>query len=290
MIVRLNDIIEKIENKILYPEIERYEVGIPGFDQLYSVILGRTTYIGGSASSGKTEWDMEMKIRLSEKYGFKHFMVSPETGTAEDIYLELICKYEKRLLRQTAFERITVDIARNAYAFIHSHFFVREIEENSPSVIELLEECKEFLKEERFHTVTIDPWNELAHDFSPYGGREDKYLEFILGKFRRFCKKQNLHGYIVVHPRTLQKNKEGKYDPPTAYEFSGGGVWYAKADSILCVYRPFEFSESSDSTFTDIIIQKAKPKSVGKKGVFECDYDIYKGRYKSRPAKPEWNS
>jgi hypothetical protein len=81
----------------------------------------------------------------------------------------------------------------------------------------------------------------------------------------------------------LQKNKEGKYEAPTAYELSGGATWYAKADSILCVHRPCEFSDlPHERTYVDIIVQKAKPKEVGMKGVFAADYNWHTGRYSAR--------
>jgi len=52
----------------------------------------------------------------------------------------------------------------------------------------------------------------------------------------------------------------------------------------LCVYRPSEFSKIvSEQTHVNIIVQKAKPKAVGKKGIWEADYDwVSTGRYKDR--------
>jgi twinkle protein len=291
MIRRLNDLIDKVEFLISNPSSDCYSLGFPDLDPHYKVVLGATTYIAGIPSHGKTEWLFEMLIRLSEQYGFRHFLYSPESGTADEVYLELACKYLRKVSRENAFNRIKIDEFRHAVAFINEHFIVREMEEKAPNPTELLDEVKELCRETKIHTFTIDPWNELLHNFSEHGGRQDVYLEVILGNVRRFSRQMNMHSFIIAHPKTLSKNSEGKYDPPTAFEFSGGATWYAKAESILCVYRPFEFSETLyEQTYVDIIVQKAKPKKVGRKGVFEIDYDYNTGRYKSRhDSEPEFN-
>jgi twinkle protein len=169
---------------------------------------------------------------------------------------------------------------------------VRDIEEKAPSPLEIIEQVKGVMSEYKINTVTLDPWNELSHNFGEHGGRQDTYLEVVLGNIRRFSRKENIHTFIIAHPRTLIKNKEGRYDPPTAFEFSGGATWYAKADSILCINRPHEFSEAQfERSYVDIIVQKAKPKKVGKKGIFEIDYDYNTGRYKLRhDSEPQFNN
>lgn len=283
MIKRLNDIYGKFEDFIQNPLRKAYAIGIPEFDKLYKVVLGRTTWLGGIPSHGKTQFLLEMLIRLSENHGFRHLIYSPETGEAEEIYAELMCMYTKTLLRENAINRLTKERAAHAAAFIHHHFIVRDMTENMPTPKEFIEEVGEFIKTEKIQTITIDPWNEIYHDFNPHGGREDKYLEFSLGLIRRFARKEDIHTFIVVHPRTLRKNSEGIYEAPTAFEFSGGAPWYAKGDSILCAYRPFEFSDTEyERTYVDIIVQKAKPKYIGFKGTFKCDYDLQHGRYRPR--------
>lgn len=285
MIVKLNDIMGKVSALVANPSAKAYEVGFDELDKIYKVVLGATSYIGGQPSHGKTEWLFEMLIRLSLKHGWKHLIFSPESGTAEKIYLELICKYTSKVYREGAFNRVTELDAINSAAFIHSHFIVRDMTDKTPTPSEFLEEIKQIVTEEDIKTVSIDPWNEMFH---PYEGRQDTYLEVALSNIRKFARSNQVHCFVVAHPRTLQKNKEGKYEAPTAYELSGGATWYAKADSILCVFRPFEFSDiMHERTYVDIIIQKAKPKEVGQKGIFHADYNWHTGRYSPRVEQYE---
>ena len=270
----------KVSALVKNPSSKAFEVGFEELDKIYKVVLGATTYIGGQPSHGKTEWLFEMLIRLSILHGWKHLIFSPETGSAEKIFLELICKYTSKVYREGAFNRVTELDAINAAAFIHAHFIVRDMTEKTPTPGDFLKEIKQIVDSESIKTISIDPWNEMYH---PYEGRQDEYLSVALSDIRKFARNNQVHIFVVAHPRTLQKNKEGKYEAPTAYELSGGATWYAKADSILCVFRPFEFSEiQHERTYVDIIIQKAKPKEVGQKGIFNADYNWHTGRYSPR--------
>lgn len=283
MIVRLNDIQKKVIELINNPSVKVYSLGFDSLDPYYKIVLGSTTYIGGQPSHGKTEWLFEMLIRLTQLHGFRHLIYSPETGMAEKIYLELTCKYLSKVYREGAFNRITEFDFINASAYIHEYFIVRDMTEISPTPDEFLKEINETVIEMKINTISIDPWNEMIHHFGDSGGRQDVYLERALSKTRTFARLYNLHLFIVAHPKTLQKNKEGKYDAPTAYDLSGGGTWYAKADSIICVYRPNEFSDIiHERTYVQIIVQKAKPKEVGVKGDINFNYDWHTGRYFER--------
>lgn len=278
--IRLNKVIDEVEFIIKNPNRKTYPLNIQGLDDLYKVVLGSTTYIGGIPSHGKSEWHMEMLIRLTELHGFRHILFSPESGSPAEIYLELVCKFLRKTNKVGAFNKITIDEFRKQIAYVGDYFIIRDQTETPPTIDELLTEVKEMQRESDIHTISIDPFNELTHDF---GVRQDVYLSEKLGKIRSFSRMNNLHTFIIAHPRTLQKNKEGSYEPPTAYELSGGGTWYAKADSILCVYRPNEFDYNGsyeDRCKAEILVQKAKPKHVGVKGIFETTFEPHTNRYK----------
>jgi twinkle protein len=277
MIVRLGDIVNQVEDLINNPSIVTYPLQIEGFDQYYKVVLGSTTYIIGIPSHGKSEWHQEMLIRLTELYGFRHLLYSPETGSAAKIYLELCSKILKKPYKDGAFNKLTIDDFRNNIAYIQDYFIVKDQGENSPTFEELFNDYKAVAKNQKIHTVSIDPFNEMMHS---YEGRQDIYLENLLGNIRVFSRANNIHTFIVIHPRTLQKNKEGRYDPPTAYEASGGSMFYNKGESIICVYRENEFSENfNERCMAKIIVQKAKPKEVGQKGIFEVKFNTFENRY-----------
>lgn len=258
-------------------------IGFNALQDKYSVKLGCTTYILGIPGHGKSEWLFEILINLSEFYGWRHIIYSPETGTATDIFLELAIKYCKKPLKQIEQKEFG-----QAIGFLDEYFYVLNPKDNEKTPDKLFDlalkvKSEFYMDHKEFHTFSIDPWNELSHDFSEYSGREDKYLAFMLGHIRQKSKENQIHTFIVAHPRTLREKKnDNSYSPPTTYEFSGGAEWFNKAETIICIYRPKIYDRETNEYYNDvkIIIQKAKPKGIGcNKGEIELYYDVEKSRY-----------
>lgn len=273
---KLNHLHEKGKTKGKY-------IGFNSLVEKYSVKLGCTTYILGIPGHGKSEWLFEILMNLSEFYGYRHIIYSPETGTATDIFLELAIKKCGKPLKEISQKEF-----HEATAFLDEYFYVlnpKDDQRTPDKLFDLALKVKDvfFMDDKKFHTFSIDPWNELSHSFELYGGREDKYLAFMLGLIRQKSKESGIHTFIVAHPRTLREKKsDHSYAPPTTYEFSGGAEWFNKAETILCVYRPKIYDRETDEHFNNvnIIVQKAKPKGIGcNKSEVELFYDVEKNRY-----------
>lgn len=239
----------------------------------YSIKKGCTTYIGGIPSSGKSEWHMELLMSLSEAQGWKHALFSPETGSPIEIVAELAHKYIGKPFGRGGFQMSMAE-KQKADSFLSEHFFILNPKDGTTTVEGLLEIALEIKVAKGLDSFSIDPFNELSHDYTNHGGREDKYLEYILGRIRRFAREHKIHIFIIAHPRTLRPDKNGVYQPPTAFELSGGAAWYAKAETILCVHRPDNMTSD-----VEIHIQKAKPKQIGRKGMVKLNWDWQKSRY-----------
>jgi twinkle protein len=253
-------------------------VGFENLAELYSVKLGCTTYIGGIPSHGKTEFLFEVLMNLACFKGWKHIIFSPETGTAASIFAELAHKYTMKPFDKRWHFRMEENEAFKALAFLDEYFTIIEPDEKGCTVDDIFKAVSEIKKEKFINTVTIDPWNELNHNFSEYGGREDKYLENKLGKIRRMSRDLNIHSFIIAHPKGLRPNQQGFFEMPTAYDLSGGGAWYAKAETIIAVWRPPAIDGTAKNEVV-VEIQKAKPKEIGKKGQATLFFDLEKSRY-----------
>ena len=55
-----------------------------------------------------------------------------------------------------------------------------------------------FPENKRIHTTLIDPFNELSHDFSKDEGRQDLYIERILGDVRKNARKTILEKLFTM--------------------------------------------------------------------------------------------
>lgn len=236
-------------------------------DDIYRVKKGCTTYITGIPGHGKTEFHFEVLIRLTQIHGWKHLIESPETGTSARIVYEL----QRKLINKPEQEATPEDWDK-AFEIVNTHFFLLD---SAKKDLDSIHECIEQTKLE-FHidTFSVDPWNELEHDFSRYGGRQDMYLAYELGKLRKKAEVMKLHIFIIIHPHMLKKNGVGAYDAPTIYNLAGGAEWANKAQTIICCYREsIVDSQGNINTETKILVQKAKPKEVGQRGEESIFYE-----------------
>lgn len=259
-----------------------YEIGFTCAKDYYNIIMGQTTYITGVPSHGKSTFLFEMLINLSQKYGIKHTIMSPETGDPVRQYIEILQMVTKKSFREDKYmtRMKKSDIDRN-HEWLSKHFqFIEDGDHTINDVVDFIKGCNQAKTP---MTFSIDPWNELCHDVVE---REDLYISQHLGKIRRATRKSQMHTFILVHPKKMQQltvEYEGNtlrfVEPPGAYDISGGGQWFNKAENILTVYivpmhkREFNYQ-------TRIIVGKVKFRECGQKGEFDLQFDRSALRYK----------
>ena len=262
----------------------------------FSVMPGRTTYIGAAPASGKTEIWFEMLINLSCKYEWNHIIFSPETGSATEIYAELCHKFiGKSYLKNKGYEMDAKERIKAEY-FISKHFVIVDPIDEDLTIEMFYELCDkiEFDLNKKFHTTTIDPWNELTERFMPEDlGREDKYLSRILRVVTKNARKTNRHNCIITHVRDQAPViKDGKtfFPMPTARDLAGGQTWFRKGYNMLMIWRPpYGLLDEKGVMYEDnevhIHIAKVKPKGTAKRGTYKLFLDTQRYQYYMEETK-----
>lgn len=266
--------------------------GFNCLDELYSVKLGCTTYIMGSPYSGKTEFWLEILMNLSESKGWRHVIFTPETGTKEEIVAELCHKKVKKGFFKNSVDPMSDKERYDATTWLNEHFFIVDPADAALTISDYFKIVDTIENENGIivHTTTIDPFNEMAHDFSKDEGRQDLYIERVLGDIRKNARATQRHNCVITHCRDqapITRDGMTYYPPPTARDYAGGQAWFRKGLSMIAVWRPpvglpdtngipFEENESH------IIIQKSKPKGTGKRGTAKLFWDYKKSRYYER--------
>jgi len=251
---------------------------------------GSTTYIGASPASGKTELWFEFLINLSCQYGWRHIVYSPETGTPEEIFAELCYKFIGKPYIKSQGREMNITERTKAEYFIGEHFVIVDPVDADLTIETFYSLCDSIEKDlgKRFHTTTIDPWNELTENYEPNDlGREDKYLSRILGLVRKNARKTNRHNCVINHVRDQAPvTKDGKtyYPMPTARDFAGGQVWFRKGMTVLMIWRPpYGMVGDDGKMFEDnevhIRVAKAKPKGTAKVGIYKMFLDLERYQY-----------
>jgi len=253
-----------------------------------SIKPGCTTYIAGAPASGKSEFWLEILVNLSCLYGWKHVVFTPETGNVEEVFAELCFKYINKPYFSTVEGCMSEAERISAEMFISEHFFVIDPKDDIITIKDYYKIVDDIEKEFgiTINTTTIDPFNEVKHDIG--GGRQDLYIEEILGECRRNARATGRHNCLITHVRDQQAiEKEGKryYPIPTPREFAGGQAWFRKGEQMIIVWRPpvGVSREGGEGVYepNEVIIRvaKEKPKGASKKGDYTFFYSVKKNAY-----------
>ena len=148
----------------------------------------------------------------------------------------------------------------------------------------------------KFDTTVIDPWNDLTLDLTSKGGREDLFLADALKTVRNSSRTNDRTDIVITHiaaPFAKHRTEGGqRYAAPAEpYEWAGGQTWHRRAFTMLLVYRPpapdtLRFGKVTFDTNvgeTWLMVQKSKPRGVGKLGRAVLYYDKRSNTYSQNP-------
>ncbi len=205
----------------------------------------------------------------------------------------LLCRmYLKKNVDYGYDNRCTFDEFKKGLEFVKEHFIALMPETDKETGITSLPTLKWLNEKIAFskmkHGVNAyikDPWNMIWHD---YHGREDEYLSRVLSEEMFFAADYDAACY-VAHPRTLRKNKAGKYEAPTEYEISGGAMFFNKVDNMFVIHRP-NYDDSPTDRMVEIRQRKVrKRKRVGDPKTHQMIFDPATNTYKDEFNNPRDN-
>lgn len=259
--------------------------GLVALDEFYRIKKGYPLFIAGNPGAGKTEFCFEVLMNTSILYKWKHFIYCGEGGNIEHIFNELVHKYLEK-----PYKYATESEKANAEYFVSEHFYIAN-HDNDFTISEFYALANKIEKELRikFDTTTFDPFNDIKDESELFGGREDKYLAYALKEARISSKKNNRVDILINHvsdvqPKNDQKTGKSYLPPALPTQWAGGRTWWRRAFVMILVYKPLSWREDENGIPYEeneghIIIQKYKPKGVGKKGTVSIFWDYQKNRY-----------
>jgi twinkle protein len=281
-IKRINDVTEQLFDLHKNNTSNLLSTGFKTLDEYYQVRPSNTTIIYGYPSVGKSEFAMQLLIGLTVKYGKKHLIYTPETGTAEEIFSEIAHSLTGKTFDKRFDNYISESEIYRVQPFIQEHFAVIEDDGvNGLTLENYFELAKEVKRDRGLDCTLIDNFNDLQHTAADLASIAS-YLPVFLPKWNKFSKIHNLHSFMVCHARNPSGIKSGELPKaPSVFEINGGQAWYAKAQNLICVDRPYEEINGlmQQSSSVNIDVKKVKPKIVGKKGLVPLDFEFKKKCY-----------
>lgn len=285
--------------------------GFPKLDAYMTVKKGFPLFIAGAPHHGKTQFVKQLLVNLSKLHGWKHCIYLGEDGTVEDIVIELAEILTGRPVRHhdDTGKEISNALGEvefiNAFQWVNEHFWIVSPDEadiDSFDVSTFYQWVTDYESREglKFDTTVIDPWNDLTFDLSAKGGREDLFLADALKIVRNASRANNRTDIIITHiaaPFAKHRTEGGRRfaSPAEPYEWAGGQTWHRRAFTMILVYRPpspdtIRFGRATFDTRigeTWILVQKSKPKGVGKLGKATLYYDKTSNTYSETPVSDE---
>lgn len=242
-------------------------------DQHIRVVKGYPWFIGGQPYHGKTEVTMELLVKWSMLYGWKHYLYFGEGGEVQNIVADLCFKFVGKPYYANLPNSMGESDKTYAEQFMAKHFFFSDPDQN------LTYEgfTKEVAEAERelcfkFDTTVIDPFNDLEYEVAKYGNNISYWLKDVLKQVRINSKTNNRIDILIVHvgdtPAILDKERNMYYNPPALpSQWEGGKIWNRRAFVQLNIWKDLDGK-------TQIIVNKAKPKEAK---VYGAEFDAFWG-------------
>lgn len=264
-----------------------YDVGMKGgettyfpeLDNHFKFMKGELTTLSGVANMGKTSMLTQLLLFRSVFLKQKSIFLSMEQYPPVFFYRELIRALVGKPIERNNPNRMSKQEWDRAYEFINEYFFFLYPEKEDPTPDYTLARFSEAVIKHNVETVVIDPMNSMAHDYKSAGGRDDRYIAQMLNKYQRFSLQNNVHFFLVAHPKGIGKKEDGTYKEPSADEISGGVTFFQRCDNILMFHRPNMPVDFQDPTCTLRSVKIKKQQLNGVPGTSTFNYDRRTGRY-----------
>jgi len=268
-VIYAEEVMEKASDIYLHGYRAAQPLGVPALDKHFKRVKGDLTIVSGIGNYGKSsfmKWEMIFRI---VRFGEKVAIFTPEELPAEQFYHDLVEIYFGKDCTPNNPNRPPYDMYMKVYKMIGEHIFMVYPKSVSPTPEYVKEVFLTLIVKHGVERVVIDPFNQMANDYTKGGGRSDKYLETFLSDCTRFARKNNVYFDIVVHPHKMRKGDDGNYPCPEVFDLADGAMWNNKADNILIYHRPFA-QTAPESPICEFHSKKIRrQKIVGVKGFFE---------------------
>lgn len=247
------------------------------FDDLITFKPGaQSTLISGPPQSAKSEFVLNIAVRLAVMYDWKFAILSPETGDPDEIYealFEILSgKHFAKIDKFKYEQQISEEEINLLRPFISSHFFVIAPDEikdySTSSVLAILETM---VKRHGITSYILDPINDIPDFFS-----ENMALGLIqeLYRFKNFYRKYDLHQFLVVHPKNVKTDKMMDVD-----DIFGGSIWNAKMDNMIFLNRLKDtYVGGGVGDIMEGATKKVKKRYAGRFGLARFNYHIISRR------------
>ena len=275
-VVMVQDVEDDAIDLLLKPDVKGLSTGWSAIDDHYLVSPSELTVVTGVPNMGKSEWMDAVMINMVKLYGWNFGIFSAENFPVKHHLLKLVGKF----LSQPFWgdDRISEKKARSTMKILNDHIKFIGTQEDSVTIENIMDQAKVLNYRYGLQGLIVDPWNTLEHKFGD-GENETLYVSRVLSQLSAFAKVNEIHIWLVAHPRKMENGVDRKPVVPTPYDIAGSANWYNKADNAITVHR--HRTETDD--YAGIHVQKIRFQYKNGKPTnnepAKLKYDIRRGVY-----------
>lgn len=273
-VLRMEDLIDNVINYYENGYPKGYAAGIGEFDDYLHFTGGQYTTITGSPGSGKSEFIDYISTSLARNHDWKFAVCSFENPA--DIHATKLMEKFTGLafnFRKDQQQRMSRSDMEQAILLTDKYFQFINISQADVSITGILSKLRELVLRTGIKGAIIDPWNYLEHKI-PGGQTETQYISEALTLIKEFCMRNDVHIFLVAHPRKLQKPPGSKvYPVATMYDISGSAHFFNKTDNGVSIHRDFE------SNLVTVHVQKVRFSWLGRIGTATYGFNTFTRQY-----------
>ena len=272
-VVTVGDVTEEAIDLLNSPEHLGLSTGWLCMDNFYRVSPSEVTVITGVPNMGKSEWMDALMINMVQDYQWKFGIFSAENFPVKHHLLKLVGKFTAQPFWGE--DKMSEETARKAMSILDDHIKFIGTQEDSVSIATIMEQAKLLNYRYGLNGLVIDPWNTLEHKFGD-GENETNYVSRVLAQLNAFAKMNEMHIWVVAHPRKMESDNNRKPVVPSPYDISGSANWFNKCDNAITVHRHRDETED----YVGVHVHKIRFQyKNGKPGIGKLNYDTNNGRY-----------
>ena len=250
-VVTIEDVVDDAIDLFNKPEHLGLSTGWIDLDDHYRISHSEVSVVTGVPNMGKSEWMDALMINMVQEYGWKFGIFSAENFPVKHHLLKLVGKFAKQPFWGD--NKMSEEVARSSMNVLNDHIKFIGTQESSVTIESIMEQAKILNYRYGLNGLVIDPWNTIEHKFGD-GENETNYVSRVLSQLNTFAKVNELHIWVVAHPRKMENDANRRVIVPSPYDISGSANWFNKCDNSVTIHRHI----TQDEDYVGVHIHKIR--------------------------------
>jgi len=250
-VVTIEDVADDAIDLFNKPEHLGLSTGWIDLDDHYRISHSEVSVVTGVPNMGKSEWMDALMINMVQEYGWKFGIFSAENFPVKHHLLKLVGKFAKQPFWGD--NKMSEEVARSSMNVLNDHIKFIGTQESSVTIESIMEQAKILNYRYGLNGLIIDPWNTIEHKFGD-GENETNYVSRVLSQLNTFAKVNELHIWVVAHPRKMENDANRRVIVPSPYDISGSANWFNKCDNSVTIHRHI----TQDEDYVGVHVHKVR--------------------------------